>query len=243
MALPIALLAVGLFFADTAYAEGWQQSGSNWVYMDTNNNRVTSAWRKGSDGKWRWLDASGHMAKSTWVDDDKYYVDADGVYAQNTWKKIGDAWYYFDAQGKKLTSKWYKINERWYYFDDLGAMGQGWLLGDMYYTGEDGVMRTGWQKLYPPGENGSSDSGPAAESGDGMYWYYFSSNGKKFVPEQNGNPNGERKIEGKTYILRTDGAMQTGWVNLSSDDVSGLSITDFRYCNADGTLRTGWYSI
>ena len=29
----------------------------------------------------------------------------------------------------------------------------GWILDDMYYTGSDGVMRTGWQKLYPPDDD------------------------------------------------------------------------------------------
>lgn len=60
-------------------------------------------------------------------------------------------------------------------------METGWILDDMYYTGDDGVMRTGWQKLYPP-DNYEEDSNkviPGAEGGtldygeDGQYWYYL----------------------------------------------------------------------
>ena len=77
---------------------------------------------------------------------------------------------------------------------------------DRYYTGDDGVMRTGWQKLYPP-DNYEEDSNkviPGAEGGsvdygeDGQYWFYFGTSGKKYVPSD-GNDNGDygtRKIDG-----------------------------------------------
>lgn len=91
------------------------------------------------------------------------------------------------------------------------AVETGWILDDMYYTGDDGVMRTGWQKLYPP-DNYEEDSNkviPGAEGGtldygeDGQYWYYFGTNGKKYVPSD-GNDNGDygtRKIEWHLLLL------------------------------------------
>ena len=33
----------------TAYAAGWQQSGTDWVYYDSNNYKVTNEWKKGAE--------------------------------------------------------------------------------------------------------------------------------------------------------------------------------------------------
>ena len=64
----------------TAYAEGWQQSGTDWVYYDSNNYKVTNEWKKGADGLWRYLNSQGVMAVNSWVDDE-YYVDNNGIMA------------------------------------------------------------------------------------------------------------------------------------------------------------------
>ena len=51
--LPV--LALGLLLATplSAYAEGWAKSGSDWTYLDRDNNKITNEWRKGADDKWR----------------------------------------------------------------------------------------------------------------------------------------------------------------------------------------------
>ena len=43
----------------------------------------------------------------------------------------------YQYQGEYLTS-WAKINDKWYHFDGNGRMETGWILDDMYYTGDDG---------------------------------------------------------------------------------------------------------
>ena len=164
------------------------------------------------------------------------------------WEKDVKGWRY-QYQGEYLTS-WAKINDKWYHFDGNGRMETGWILDDMYYTGDDGVMRTGWQKLYPP-DNYEEDSNkviPGAEGGtldygeDGQYWYYFGTNGKKYVPSD-GNDNGDygtRKIDGIYYCFDDDGILQMGWKNVRG---SSDSIKDYMYFGSDGKAKIGWYSI
>ena len=51
-----AVLSVVLTMAGAAVcfgASGWQKSGNNWVYYDTNGSKLTNKWQKGADGLWR----------------------------------------------------------------------------------------------------------------------------------------------------------------------------------------------
>mgnify|MGYP001438079332 CR=1 FL=1 len=75
LAAVMSLGAVGI----TAFAAGWSQEGSNWVYYNNNGSKVTNAWRQAQDGTWRYLESSGAMATNKWVDNDDYYVDASGI--------------------------------------------------------------------------------------------------------------------------------------------------------------------
>lgn len=34
-------------------------SRGNWVYYDSNGNKVYNDWKKGADGQWRYLDGNG----------------------------------------------------------------------------------------------------------------------------------------------------------------------------------------
>ena len=74
--LAILLCTASLSFgvAMTAYAEGWVQSGNNYIYQDSNGNKVTNEWRKGGDNQWRYLDSSGYMALNCWVDNATGYL-------------------------------------------------------------------------------------------------------------------------------------------------------------------------
>ena len=71
-------------------AEGWAQEGNSWVYYNASGSRVYNAWRKGGDGCWRYLDSYGVMASNAWVDDGRYYVDADGIMVAGQWLQIAD---------------------------------------------------------------------------------------------------------------------------------------------------------
>ena len=240
--LPV--LAMGLLLASPAniYAEGWSKSGSDWVYLDKNNNKETEEWRKGADDKWRYLNSYGVMATKEWVDNDNYYVDEQGLIVEG-WKQLSDEgksyWAYFQPGGKAVKVAWKKIGDKQYYFDENGKMLTGWILDNNYYTKEDGSMATGWMKLLPP-DSEAPTGGPNSSSA--AKWFYFQSTGRKFKPElANGMRYGEKRIDGAKYAFNENGELAIGWVQVSGD--SNPTIKNFKYYNEDGTLRTGWYSL
>ncbi len=242
-----AAMTLGTAGIQALAAAGWVQEGGSWVYYNSAGSRVYNDWKQGSDGAWRYLDGNGRMAVSSWVDNDEYYVDENGIMLAANWLKVPDAsaetgykWYYFNQSGKNLKDEWEKIDNKWYHFGDTGALEMGWILDDMYYCGSDGVMVTGWQKLEPP-ESADYEDEDDEGSEDGKYWYYFSSNGKKVLPDDDGNEISLKKINGVYYCLDEYGAMQTGWVCVNGDESE--SIADYRYVDDNGQVRTGWYSV
>lgn len=249
-----AALSIGTATFSAMAAEGWALSGNSWVYYGDNGYKVTSEWRKGAtDNLWRYLDGSGNMAISTWVDD-TYYVDTNGILVTDRWLKLKkgyssgwgdtteDKWYYFGSSGKVIEDTWKKIDNKWYLLDEDGAMVTGWSEDYTYYLSDEGVMRTGWIRLEPPEEYSGFDEsyGPDIDSDDGKYWYYFQSNGKKYEPSINDGENKQYKIDGIYYCFNSEGQMQTGWQNLG--DVDSGDITDYKFYGTDGKVRTGWYS-
>lgn len=249
-----AFLSFGTASMSSFAAEGWAQSGSSWVYYDANGNKVYNTWKKGADNQWRYLDGDGNMAVNAWVDSD-YYVDNNGIMLTDKWLKLTGEdgeyeWYYFGSSGKMIDDTWKKIDDKWYHFDSNGRMEVGWILDDMYYTGSDGVMRTGWQKLIPPDDYDEYenqvvpgyDTGSSEYGDDGKYWFYFSSSGKKYVPDDDSSGDyGTRKIDGTYYCFDEDGIMQIGWKEVNSG--SDSDIEDYMYFGADGKAKIGWYSI
>ena len=237
LAAVMSLGAVGI----TAFAAGWSQEGSNWVYYNNNGSKVTNAWRQAQDGTWRYLESSGAMATNKWVDNDDYYVDADGIMYTDQWLKVTDEdgnqeWYYFSSTGKAIKDNWKKIDDKWYHFDSDGRMETGWIEDDMYYCNASGEMLTGWQQLYSPDEEDSDSVTPGYDSlgyDGGKNWYYFSPTGKKYLPDEDesGDDYGTRKIEGYYYCFDEEGAMQTGWL---------LKNGKYYFLNTDGTMAYGW---
>lgn len=156
----------------TAYAaEGWKQSGNNWVYYDSNGSQVANEWRKGADNLWRFLNPQGIMTVSSWVDD-TYYVDNNGIMLVDKWQKLprktngwdtdnSTYWYYFGSSGKVVTDGWMKVAGKYYYFDSDGVMQTGWVEDNTYYLGDDGAMRIGWVFLQDPDDEDSFNEGRA----------------------------------------------------------------------------------
>jgi glucan-binding YG repeat protein len=248
--IPFIALGISVLAATSAFAEGWTKENNIWTYQDSSGNKVTSSWKRGADGEWRYLDANGYMATNAWVDDNEYYVDSSGKIEKGTWKQATDPisggstmyWFYLLSDGKVAKSTWRKINDKYYYFDEDGHMLTGWVFEDTYYLGDDGAMKTGWAQLEDPDGNSSSDFAPGDEVQDGENWYYFSSSGRKYCAENDGEYI-EKRISGKKYCFDSDGVLQFGWVNMNGEDEVGEKITDYKYYNSDGTLRTGWYSL
>lgn len=242
--LIITLASVGIALGSSfsAYA-GWVRSGNDWTYVDENNNKVYNEWKRGADNEWRYIGSNGVMLTNSWADGEQYFVGDDGRILTKTWKQIDGSWYYFDEKGKKLSSKWLKIDNKNYYLGEDGKMLTGWILENTYYMGADGVMLTGWQKIYPYETDESTDDGPdTSPSDDDKKWYYFGSNGKKYAPNaSSSNSYVEKTIGGKKYAFNERGEMATGWISVGTS--SSSEIKGYRYYNADGSIRTGWYSL
>lgn len=236
----ISLICFVNLLSFNSFAEGWVANGSNWSYLDKYNNKVYNSWKKGADNEWRYLGDDGNMLTNTFVDEDRYFVDADGILVLNAWKKIDDSWYYFDEKGKKVTNKWRKIDNKNYHFDYDGKMETGWILDDTYYLGEDGAMKTGWQYLYPSSYSEDDSSFSFLDDEEEKKWYYFGTNGKKYVPNAS-TPFVEKNIGGKRYAFNERGELVVGWANVSKN-LDTLSIKSYKFYNKDGSVRTGWYS-
>ena len=122
--------------------QGWVKEGNAW-YFYYQGQITRNAW-VGS----YWLGSDGKMAASSWVDNGRYYVGANGLWdksakkqevksevKKNGWIKEGSAWYYYEngtlarnkwagnywlgADGKMATNSW--VDNGRYYVDGSGA--------------------------------------------------------------------------------------------------------------------------
>ena len=185
-----AALMIGAATLTSYAAEGWQQSGNSWIYVDNNGNKVTNTWKKGADNLWRYLDSQGNIASNCWVDDE-YFVESTGIMATDKWLKLPKrnpawnetsattVWYYFSTSGKMVSDGWSKIGGKYYYFDGDGAMQTGWVDDDTYYTNADGVMQIGWAYLEDPDDTKKDDDEvKPGDDDEDHHWYYFQSSGR-----------------------------------------------------------------
>ena len=135
--------------------QGWVKEGNVW-YFYYQGQITKNAW-VGS----YWLGADGKMATSSWVDNGRYYVGANGLWdksakkqevksevKKNGWIKEGNTWYYYE-NGTLARNKW--VGSYW-----LGADGKmatnAWVDNDRYYVDGSGA----WVKNAGHGINYSS---------------------------------------------------------------------------------------
>ena len=266
-----ALLAIGASMTSFA-ATGWVEEDGTWYFYDKDGNRVEDAWKKSGDN-WYWLDSEegGAMAADKLVedDDDTYYVDSNGVMVRNTWVKVVNEeqdddddpaeynYYYMQSNGKAYkavgtNTRFRTIDGKRYAFDEDGKMLYGWVDGDhnrisddewasdgVYYLGswDDGAMKTGWQRINVPDDEDDDE--------DKDFWFYFKSNGVKFVNDETlEHEVKEKKINGKKYGFDNRGVMVYEWTIASL--ASRASSAGWRYFNSieDGARATkGWFKV
>ena len=135
--------------------QGWVKEGNVW-YFYYQGQITKNAW-VGS----YWLGADGKMATSSWVDNGRHYVGANGLWdksakkqevksevKKNGWVKEGSAWYYYE-NGTLARNKW--AGNYW-----LGADGKmatnAWVDNGRYYVDGSGK----WVKNAGHGINYSS---------------------------------------------------------------------------------------
>ena len=148
-----ALLAIGASMTSFAKA-GWALDGDEWVWLDGNGDRVTNEWKKSADGNYYWLDEDGLIAENQIIEDDDeiYYVNEYGVRVKGVWQSVPNE---DDLEVNGITP-----DELWYYF---GANGRAtrktdtdnkydykktsveWSQGtDTFFFDSEGHMVTGW---------------------------------------------------------------------------------------------------
>ena len=174
--------------------QGWVQSGNNWYYYN-NGSLVVNKWI----GNY-WLGADGKMVTSAWVDNGRYYVDANGAWVKDAkrpeekkqgWVKEANTWYYYNTDGTLARNKW--AGNHW-----LGADGKmvasAWVDNGRYYVDANGV----WVKDAKRPEE--KKQGWVKEANT---WYYYNTDGTLARNKWTGN-----------YWLGADGRMVTNsWVD------------------------------
>lgn len=172
---------------------GWIKEGNTWYYYNQ-GIMVRNAWQ----GNY-WLGSDGKMATNSWVDNDRYYVGADGSWDKNAkkqeekkhgWKKEDNSWYYYN-QGQMVKNAW--LGSYW-----LGADGKmvtnSWVDNDRYYVGTNGV----WEK-----DKKKEEEKKRGWKKENNVWYYYNEDGTLARNKWAGN-----------YWLGSDGKMVTNaWVD------------------------------
>ena len=193
LATPIAVNTVAS--SDALAAQGWVKTGNAWYFYNQNGVLARNAWA----GNY-WLGADGKMVTNAWVDNGRYYVDANGAWVKGAqkpavaqkqgWVQSGGAWYYY-YQGNVVINAW--VGNYW-----LGADGRmatsSWVDNGRYYVGSNGEWVRNAQK---PEEK---KQGWIKESNT---WYYYNTDGTLARNKWAGN-----------YWLGADGRMSTNsWVD------------------------------
>ena len=204
LATPIAVNTVAS--SDALAAQGWVKTGNAWYFYNQNGTLARNAWA----GNY-WLGADGKMVTNAWVDNGRYYVDANGAWVKGAqkpaapkptvaqkqgWVQSSGAWYFYH-QGQIVRNAW--VGSYW-----LGADGKmatsSWVDGGRYYVGANGVWDKNAKKQEAPKPAEVKKQGWVKE---GNTWYYF----------ENGVLARNKWIS-STYWVGADGKMATSsWVD------------------------------
>ena len=162
--------ADGLWVKD-AQRPGWTQKSGAWYHYDSKGNLTKNAWV----GDY-YLGSDGRMATNSWVDNNKYYVGANGLWDKNAkksedkktgWVSSGGAWYYYNNQGQMVKNAW---TGDYYLGSDGKMVVKSWIYDNAYkawyYLGENGVYkRNTWVGNYWVGDNGKMATNSWVDNG------------------------------------------------------------------------------
>ena len=174
LATPIAVNTVAS--SDALAAQGWVKTGNAWYFYNQNGTLARNVWA----GNY-WLGADGKMVTNAWVDNGRYYVDANGAWVKGAqkpaapkptvaqkqgWVQSGGAWYFYH-QGQIVRNAW--VGSYW-----LGADGKmatsSWVDNGRYYVGPNGVWDKNAKK--PEAPKPVEKKQGWVKEGDAWYFYY-----------------------------------------------------------------------
>ena len=144
---------------------GWIQNGSTWYHYNSQGQMEKNKWV----GNY-WLGSDGRMATNSWVDNNKYYVGADGYWVKDAqrpgWTQKSGSWYHYDNKGNLTKNAW--VGNYWLGSDGKMAM-NSWVDNNNYYVGKDGL----WERNAKKPEE--KKSGWVSSGGA---WYYYNNQGQ-----------------------------------------------------------------
>lgn len=211
--------------ATGAIRAGWFYYGSNWYWLDPNNNGAMLLGFQTVNGSIYYLDpdSGGALECNAWIfsqDGSAYYAcgsgaivltgvkDSVGAIKLNDaegkpmvgwyWSSAAQTWFYTDSDGV-LQHGWQLIGERWYHLDnESGVMNTGWFRDDdglWYYLMASGQMATGWNSI----DNGE---------------YFFNAAGAWVEPERSAHTSSQSQIVGRCYNVPSPGVgLCSEWVS------------------------------
>ena len=173
LATPIAVNTVAS--SDALAAQGWVKTGNTWYFYNQNGTLARNAWV----GNY-WLGADGRMATSSWVDNGRYYVGANGVWDKTVkkqeapkpevkkqgWVKEGSTWYYFE-NGTLARNKW--ISSTYWVGADGKMATSSWIDNGRYYVGSNGA----WVKDAKKSEAAKPVEKKQGWVKEGNAWYFY----------------------------------------------------------------------
>ena len=141
----------GAWIKDARHSEekkqGWVKEANVWFYYNTDGTLARNKWA----GNY-WLGADGKMVTNSWVDNNRYYVGANGAWVKDAkhpeekkqgWVKEANAWYYYNTDGSLARNKW--AGNYW-----LGADGKmatnAWVDNGRYYVDVNGAWVPNFSK-------------------------------------------------------------------------------------------------
>ena len=168
LATPIAVNTVAS--SDVLAAQGWVKTGNAWYFYNQNGTLARNAWA----GNY-WLGADGRMVTNAWVDNGRYYVDANGAWVKGAqkpavaqkqgWVQNGSAWNYY-YQGNIVRNSW--VGSYWLGNDGRMAT-SSWVDGGRYYVGANGV----WDKTVKKQETPKPEVKKNGWVKEGNAWYFY----------------------------------------------------------------------
>ena len=240
LATPIAVNTVAS--SDALAAQGWVKTGNSWYFYKQNGTLTRNAWA----GNY-WLGADGKMVTNAWVDNGRYYVDANGAWVKGAqkpavakpvtpkpavaqkqgWVQSGGAWYFYH-QGQIVRNAW--VGSYWLGTDGKMAT-SAWVDNGRYYVGANGVWDKNAKKQEAPKPAEVKKQGWVKE---GNTWYYF----------ENGTVARNKWIS-STYWVGADGKMATSaWVDNGRYyvGVNGAWVKDAKKPEAEKPVekKQGW---
>ncbi|MEG1576904.1 MAG: hypothetical protein RR366_08980, partial [Clostridium sp.] len=213
-----------------------------WYYSDAAGAVYKDGYHE-IEGHKYYFDANGTLYKKRWLikkNGAKQYVNDDGILQENTWFCISGVdgnrtaytnWYYAGEDGEIVVNGWHTIDGKNYHFNAGGLMSTGWVkegdIKDIYYCGDDGARRYGWQWIEIPtvwSEDSSVVDHYYGIYGKDAYFYFDPTSGKKKYCKS--GTYQEITVDGLKYCIDEKGIVQLGWIRLIG---TSPAIKGYRY--------------